>query len=116
MNINHGENAIIKISELPAEAKPVTKDDANWLKTGYIIGHSESGHHHVLETTEKLNSGFDIYVNADEIFFKVVNEAKVVHKKSFDIHQPVTIEPGIYKVVRKSEYDPFAKVIRQVWD
>ena len=33
MNINHGENAIIKINELPAGAKPVlVKSDANWLK------------------------------------------------------------------------------------
>lgn len=116
MNINHGENAIIKINELPAGAKPAVKSDANWLKSGYIIGHSETGHHHVLEATEKLNSGFDIYTNANEIFFKVFNEAKVVHKKSFDIHEPVVIEQGIYKVIRKSEYDPFAKIIKKVWD
>lgn len=29
MNINHGENAIIKINELPAGAKPVVKSDAD---------------------------------------------------------------------------------------
>jgi hypothetical protein len=104
--ILHGENALVPIDKMP-EGK-IEKH------TKYIVGHSETGHHHVLEAVK--GQEFDILVQDGEIYFTNNYEAKVTHKKTHDIHETMIVAPGIYKVNRKTEYDPFSKVIRQVWD
>lgn len=104
--IIHGENALIPISKLP-------KGKTEKHKT-FIVGHSETGHHHVLESEK--GTDFDIIIKDGEIYFTTTGKAKIVHKKSHDIHETVEVTPGTYKVNRKTEYDPFQKALRQVWD
>ncbi len=104
--IIHGENAIIPIDDMP-EGKITSHSK-------YIVGHSETGHHHVLQALK--GNKFDILVQNGEIYFTNTLEAKITHKKAHDIHETVVVAPGVYKVNRKTEYDPFGKVIRQVWD
>jgi len=104
--ILHGENAIVPIEKMPeGKTKRYTK---------YIVGHSETGHHHVLEAVR--GQEFDILVQDGEIYFTNTFEAKVTHKKLHDIHETKVVAPGIYKVSRKLEYDPFTKVRRAVFD
>lgn len=105
--ILHGENAIVPVDKMP-------KGKTEKHKT-FIVGHSETGHHHVLESINKTED-FDIIVKDGEIYFTNSYEAKVTHKKTHDIHETVTVAPGIYKVNRKTEYSPFDKVVRNVWD
>lgn len=105
-SILHGENALIPIEEMPeGETKSYTK---------YIVGHSETGHHHLLESVK--GKEFDILIRGDDIFISTRFEASVVHQKTQDIHETVIVEPGIYKVNRKTEYDPFQKILRAVYD
>jgi len=104
--IIHGENVLVPIDKMP-EGK-IEKH------TKYIIGHSESGHHHVLEA--KKTEEFDIFMENGEIYISSKFESSVVHKKTHDIHETVVVQPGIYKVNRKLEYDPFTKVRRAVFD
>jgi hypothetical protein len=102
--IMHGENFLQPVAALP-------KGQTTKAKM-YIAGHSETGHHHVLESKadmEILETGSDRYVLIKEV-------ATLFHKKSYDIHETVTIEPGVYKITHKTEYDPFAQVRRAVWD
>ena len=40
-----GEIRIFRVDKIPAGAKPVERESG---ETHYVIGHSESGHHHVL--------------------------------------------------------------------
>lgn len=113
--IMHGENLLLPVAALPVDAKAVklTKD----LKDGnaYIFGHSETGHNHLIEA-EKA-SDLAVFATADgQVYIKVNDTANITHKKSFDIHQPIEVTPGIYKVNKKTEYNPFAQVVRQVWD
>lgn len=104
--IIHGENGIKLIAKMP--------EGKTEKHTSFIIGHSETGHHHILEAQK--GQEFDIIVKDGEIYFTNTYTAKVTHKKSHDIHKTVEVKPGIYKVNRKTEYDPFNKVIRSVWD
>lgn len=104
--IIHGENAIQPIKKLP--------QGKTEQHTNFIIGHSETGHHHVLEAVK--GQEFDILVQDGEIYFTNKYEAKVTHKKAHDIHETLTVAPGVYKVNRKTEYDPFEQVRREVWD
>lgn len=104
--IIHGENGIKPVDKMP-EGKAEKH-------TSFIIGHSETGHHHILEATK--GQEFDIIVKDGEIYFTNTYAAKVTHKKTHEIHETVEVNPGVYKVNRKTEYDPFLKAKRQVWD
>lgn len=103
----HGENGFKPVSKVPKGKRSE--------HTHYIAGHSETGHHHVLESDtpftviEPENLG-------DNVFIELLSPAKVVHQKTFDIHETKVLEPGVYEITHKTEYDPFNEVIRQVWD
>ena len=101
----HGENGFKPIDKLP-DGK-VSKHKI------FIAGHSETGHHHVLESDVEFEVVEDVLKN---IYIQLFEPAKVVHKKSFDIHETKTLGAGIYQITHKTEYYPFSKVVRQVWD
>ena len=98
----HGENLIIEVNKFPKGKIKKSKS--------LIVGHSETGHHHVLEGTD-IES-----IQLEELFFRIANPTPLVHKKTHDKHNTITIQPGIYKVIPKTEYNPFTKVIEIVWD
>lgn len=106
--IRHGEIMLVPVESIPDQYKQVfpTQD--------YIVGHSETGHHHVLE------SKVDFEVVSDkekqDLYFRLFEPAKMVHKKLTDKHKTLTIPAGIYKRFHDTEYDPFSKIIRDVAD
>ena len=102
--IRHGEVFLEPVADVPAST---TKKHKN-----FIVGHSETGHHHVLESDTK----YEVITDKDELYLRLFQPAKLVHKKSFDQHKTLDVPAGTYKVHRKTEYDPFQKVIREVWD
>ena len=102
--IRHGENLLIPIEEMPEGKK---------FKT-YIVGHSETGHHHVLEG----ETAFEVFTDKDkqELYLRLFEPAKLVHKKAQDAHRTLNVPAGTFKVIRKQEYDPWEQVMREVWD
>lgn len=103
----HGEVFLRPVDSAP-ENRPTTKTKE------FIVGHSESGHNHVLES----NTEFEVMTGDEkyDLYLKLFEPAKLVHKKSFDIHETQVIVPGDYAVYTKTEYDPFRDVIRAVYD
>lgn len=105
MNIRHGEILLHKVSELPKGKESQHKS--------FIVGHSETGHHHVLESDidfKVLESG------DDSVWLEIFKPAKLVHRKQTDKHKTLPVTPGKYHVIYKTEYSPFDKVIRRVED
>lgn len=100
----HGENGFKPVSKMP--------DGVRSKHKLFIAGHSETGHHHVVES----DTEFDVVDFGGAIFIELFTRANVVHKKSFDIHETKTLEPGVYEVTHKTEYNPFTKVIERVFD
>jgi hypothetical protein len=100
--IRHGEVMLIPESSMPKTK--ATKYDA------YIVGHSETGHHHVLQ------ADMEIAVEKEDLYVRLFQPGKLVHKKTVNRHNDLTVAPGVYKVVRKKEYGPFEKIMREVWD
>lgn len=101
--IRHGELVLI-----PVEGIDMT--DAVTVEN-YIAGHSETGHYHVidgdcavLERPER-----DTVIALDR-------PAKIVHKKATERHADIAVPAGQWMILRKTEYDPFAKARREVWD
>lgn len=105
MDYRHGEIVL----------KPV-KAAGNGQKqqvTSYIVGHSETGHHHVLESTEPYTVTKD---KLGKLWLELEAEARLVHQKSHDVHNTLTIPAGIYEVGQKTEYNPFTRQIEAVRD
>ncbi len=95
-----GDMMLIRIAGLPEGVKPV---DA--INGAYVLAHSETGHNHVVmeRPTVKLFSAMDefrayLVVEGDPV--------ELEHQRSFDTHESVKIEPGIYEVRRQREYTP----------
>lgn len=103
--IRHGEIMLVPVETIP-EGK-TSKHDL------FIVGHSETGHHHVLEAGIKQ---FELTEADQELYFRLFEPAKLVHKKLTDKHRDLTIPAGTYKRFHDTEYDPFEKVIRDVAD
>jgi hypothetical protein len=80
--------------------------------TQFIIGHSETGHHHVIE-----GSKFEVTETAKhDLYVRLFEPGQIVHKKEFDKHRTLTIPPGVLKRYQDTEYDPWGKIIREVRD
>lgn len=103
--IRHGEILLHPVAEFP---KGKTKNYKS-----YIVGHSETGHHHVLESTED----FKILKTADDsVWVEISKPADLVHKKEVDKHKTLPVAPGKYHVIYKQEYNVWEKIMQRVVD
>ena len=102
--VRHGEIMIVPVEEIP--------NGKTSKHTSFIVGHSETGHHHVLEGTE-----FEVTEDKKkELYFRLFEPTKIVHKKVTDRHKDLVIPAGLYKRYHDTEYDPFQQIIRNVAD
>lgn len=94
-----GDILIIPISAIPANAKAAVPAGKN-----YIIAHSETGHHHVIDRARA-----EVYEAADNEFIAYIRTlgagAEITHERPFDTHESVALEPNsLYEVRRQREY------------
>ena len=82
-----------------------------------IVGHSETGHHHVLVAeraqvfeAEKAPEGMRV------LYALLESPGELKHLRGFDTHAPQTFEPGAYMFRTDREYDPYAELARRVAD
>jgi hypothetical protein len=106
-----GEVRIVKFDALPEFATTPTPKAAK----GYIISHSESGHHHILtdgevmERTERVPEGM-------QIFYAILAAPASFIQNAANPHGGYDLEPGIYGFIVSREFDPFAEMARRVAD
>jgi len=110
----HGEINFYKIIEGSvdlSEFVPVT----DTTQTGdIIVGHSESGHHHVLE---KENVEISEFVHDGmKYFHAIVKKQNRLYQDASSPHDEQTIEPGEYIIGVSLDYDPFTQQARRVAD
>lgn len=102
----HGE-LLLKPTALPQDA--ILKETVNKK----IVAHSETGHHHILESEQD----FKIFTHLGDTYIELPTVAELWHQKTGkDVHTPHKIAPAVYKVVIKKEFDYFAGAIRNVRD
>lgn len=94
--VSQGEIDTVKVSVLPKSIKKVNAENGN-----YILAHSETGHHHVVIEQPNVN----YYTTDDPLisYLEVVettdkSEVFLEHLRSFDTHQPIGFDTGIYKI------------------
>ena len=101
-----GDVLFIRINDLPQGlVRETGNGDNNGKIVGndtYIVAHSETGHHHVME---QENVEFYSAANDEFALYAVVSEPTVLfHERSFDTHESLRVDPGTYKIVRQREY------------
>lgn len=102
----HGEVILIQ-RELPKKAKQLEETKS------FVVGHSESGHHHVLTST----SPFKVYELEGKTYLELSTEAKLKHQKTgTETHGIQKIKPGIYERLIKRSYSYGEKIMRRVQD
>ena len=107
-----GEITIIKIDALPAG---VETKKAERTPKGWIISHSESGHHHlltggdVMERTSNVPTGM-------KVLYAILENPEALIQDAQAPHGGYDLAPGIYEFRCAREYDPFAEQARRVAD
>ena len=76
----------------------------------YIVAHSETGHHHVIESEKPMA------IDEIKMYVELFADSAIVHKKEFDFHKTLPLEKGTYERYEAVEYSPFEGVIRRVVD
>ena len=84
----------------------------------FIIGHSETGHHHVME-----RGGVDVVemprpsAGIRVLRMIVAQPGKeLVHDRAYDTHEALGFPEGAYEIRIGREYDPYAQLARQQAD
>jgi hypothetical protein len=84
----------------------------------FIIGHSETGHHHVME-----RGGVDVVEmpspTAGIRLLRMIvadPDKELVHERGHDTHESLGFEPGAYEIRIGREYDPYQQLARQQAD
>lgn len=114
-----GEITIRRIGDVPKErtkrdgCTPLAPENGRM-----VIGHSETGHHHVLRS----NVGADVMVldhppEGMRILYAILeNPTSLDHLRDHDTHQSIELLPGEYEFRIAREYDPYAELARKSMD
>lgn len=99
-----GELTITKIDKAPKNTgHPVDAVDGK-----LIVGHSETGHHHLVDADCATLTRVDPFT----AFLAVRKATRLVHQREYDTHPAIELQPGIYLFRTGREFDPFEEAIR----
>lgn len=107
-----GEIRMFRVDAIPADAKPVERENGH-----FIIGHSETGHHHVLVAERvKVFASPNPPEGMTVLYALLESAGSLEHLRGHDTHAPHAFEPGTYMFRTDREYDPYAELARRVAD
>lgn len=107
-----GEITIIKIDTIP---QGIETKQAERVAKGWIISHSESGHHHVLtggdvmERTSAVPAGM-------QILYAILDNPEALIQDAATPHGGYDLAAGTYEFRISREFDPFSEQARRVAD
>lgn len=108
-----GEVLILKVEDETLPDWPALAMEGGNL----IVGHSETGHHHVIERPAAVKIVAKQDGGAMTVLRMIVTEpTRVVHLRTHDTHAPVDLPPGSYEIRGQVEYDPYAEIARRAAD
>ena len=113
-----GEITIIRIGDAPKKVKNIDGKPLALEAGKLIIGHSETGHHHVLE--RQAGASVTVLEKAPEgmrILHAILQEPnKLIHERGHDTHETIELPPGEYEMRIAREFDHYAELARQSAD
>jgi hypothetical protein len=111
--IRHGEIVLLPIDKFP--------DGLEKIESGrkVIVGHSESGHHHVAVAVcdaDSLTLLRPVGADSNDLYLEVSGAARIEHLKPYDRHETKPVAPGYYHINTKMAHDYFLKRAVRVID
>ena len=84
----------------------------------FVIGHSETGHHHVLSSVKGCDVGVMERPPEGMRVLRAIleNPTSLHHLRDHDTHESIALPPGEYEFRIAREYDPYAELARQSMD
>jgi hypothetical protein len=108
----HGEVNFLKITGGSVDVKTLEPfEPENGV---FIVGHSESGHNHVLDRV-----GVQMYQGIEKgmkVLYAIVNEPVSLKQSAGTPHAEQVVTPGQYIITNNADYDPFTQQARRVAD
>ena len=99
-----GELTITKLDKSPKNiGEPVAP-----VHGKLIVGHSETGHHHVVDADCAVLTRIDVFT----AYLNVSKLTQITHQREYDTHPPIELQPGMYEFRTGREFDPFEEVTR----
>lgn len=111
-----GEITIIRLGAVPSRKElPGTALAAEAGR--YVIGHSETGHHHVIaERGARVTVLYEAPAGMRVLRAILENPTALDHLRDHDTHESIRLEPGLYEFRIGREFDPFQEIARQQAD
>lgn len=107
-----GEITIKRIAKIP-DGSTMMKPE----RGQFIIGHSETGHHHVISADGASVSVLDRPPEGMRILYAILeNPTSLDHLREHDTHESIMLEPGAYEIRIAREFDHYAELARQSAD
>lgn len=99
--VAQGDILITPIGKIPKTVRAISPSGEY-----FVIAHSETGHHHVIDRTKA-----EVYEAADDAFIAYIrtfsDPVEIKHLRSFDTHESYLLEPNkVFQVRRQREYVP----------
>ncbi len=107
-----GECRIVKIDALP---DGISTKKAERVGKGFVISHSESGHHHVVTGGDVMERTNDVPAGM-QIFYAILDAPEEFVQDAANPHGGYSLDPGIYEFRVSREFDPFSEMARRVAD
>lgn len=113
-----GEITIIRIGPVPADcALPGGCARLEPQDGRYVIGHSETGHHHVIAADGAAVGELERVPEGMRILCAILERPTLLdHLRDYDTHESIRLEPGQYEFRIAREFDPYAGIGRMVRD
>ena len=101
--LQQGDVLIIRVGEVPTEAKAVQHD-------GILAKGEATGHNHKVAVSDMPNTLF--YEKGGQLFIKNSNIIKIEHQE----HKTIELPVGEWEIKKVKEYDHFLEESRSVRD
>jgi len=83
----------------------------------FIVGHSETGHHHVIDAIGADVMVLDRPPEGMKVLYAILeNPTSLDHLREHDTHESIMLEPGTYEIRIAREFDHYAELARQSQD
>lgn len=108
-----GEIYITRVGQLPDGLVPVPPSRGR-----FVVSHSEQGHdHYILDdgSVQLMEVKSDVPAGM-AILYAIVKEPTVLAQSATIPHEPISLNPGIYRFSLSREFNPFAEEARRVAD
>ena len=110
----HGEINFFRVTKGKVQAGDMKPFSEKTKDGAFIVGHSESGHHHVLESAGA--TVMERQLDGMRVLYAILENPGELRQGAAVPHESQTVEPGEYIITTAREYDPFTQQARRVAD